>query len=258
MILLRIVFVCVLITAIFAADIEASENRLATKYKSVVENSDGSYTLYNPRLIWGNREWDVHSNSSGKGVCALFKFDSYLTGSFRFGSRVSETVAILGEDGIPKDFLGRDQHMPVDRVICYNKDQMVWRDDKPHSYQTHENRDGSVTLFSPYIRRGNRPLLLPGGRVGTSVTLHFGKGSSAELCLLFGYDSYLEGSVIEDEDKTVDAVTLKPDTSYDVLHQGVHPVKEITCFDNESFQLRGTVGGEVFGYPKNLTDVDME
>ena len=178
--------------------------------KGTIENPDGSFTIYEPRMLRGNTEMPIWGYSDE--TCALFGFNIHLTDSTIWSEQTVAKSVQLNSDGSYLET--KTNSKPYKEITCANEGEFKAT---PKTTKMTNNPDGSVTISEPRILRGNKEMPLYDGAVGT--------------CALYGFNFYLTGTVIQAE-KIARSIKLNNDGSFHKTLTKEKPYKEITC-DNE-------------------------
>ena len=216
--------VVLLSTSLVFAEGEVSTSVMNSEIKKgIIENPDGSFTIYEPRMLRGNKEMPIYG---AEGICTLFGFNKYLIDS---GIQTEETTKSiwLNEDGSFGETV--TDRKPYKEITCYNDgDEIISIGTYCKNCNYSEikkgitnNPDGSVTIYEPRMLRGN-----------TEMPLYNNYG----ICALFGFNKYLIGSGIKTEQAVAKAIYLKNDGSYHQTVADEHTYTEITCANEGEFK----------------------
>jgi hypothetical protein len=91
------------------------ELKKVTYLDSIDENADGSFTITGPKILIGNKEYELYT--SGEGVCALFGFNRYLKDSTIDADYTVSVSLVLNDDGSIKE--KKQDGKPYREVTCY-------------------------------------------------------------------------------------------------------------------------------------------
>ena len=207
--------VVLLSTSLVFAEGEVSTSVMNSEIKKgIIENPDGSFTIYEPRMLRGNTKMPiVHYN--GYRICALFGFNLYLSNTRIMSEQTVAKSVKLNIDGSYLET--KTNKKPYKEITCANEGEFKAT---PKTAEITNNPDGSVTIYEPRMLRGNKEMPLY-STVGT--------------CALYGYSKYLEDTVIRTE-QIARSISLNDNGSYYTTYNDEKPLKEITCANEGEFK----------------------
>ena len=204
--------VVLLSTNLVFAEGEVSTSLMNSEIKKgIIENPDGSFTIYEPRMLRGNKEMPIWGYAAE--TCALFGFNKYLADSAIWSEQTVAKSVKLNEDG--SYWETKTNKPPLKEITCANEGEFKAI---PKAAERSKNPDGSFTIYEPRMLRGNKEMPI--------------WGYAAETCALFGFNKYLADSAISFEQTVAKSVKLNSDGSYWETKTNKPPLKEVTCYND--------------------------
>ena len=106
--------------------------------KEITENPDGSFTIYEPRMLRDNKEMPIYGN--GSGTCALYGFNKYLDNTrIRTEQTVAQSIWLNPDGSYYKTLTNRK---PYKEITCFNT---KINDDLSDLYVFYVHGDGGYT-----------------------------------------------------------------------------------------------------------------
>ena len=207
--------VVLLSTNLVFAEGEVSTSMMNSEIKKgIIENPDGSFTIYEPRMLRGNTEMPIWGYSAE--ACTLFGFNIYLKDSTVWSEQTVAKSVKLNSDGSYLET--KTNSKPHKEITCANEGEFKAT---PKTTKMTNNPDGSVTISEPRILRGNREMPLR---------------NSDGICALYGFNKYLIGSGIKTEQAVAKSIWLNDDGSFHKTVADEHTYTEITCANEGEFK----------------------